>query len=138
MQLSNRTLPTPNLRGVFLEFYLENWKFSKSIKQTVLESILVFVLKTIFYYIYKYAIKENRLEEFEALMETKFLKLLKEKKVESKEDLIKVAEFLAPFWSRKLKKILIETAEEAYLTYLLSQKLEKNNEILKNFIEKLN
>ncbi len=108
-----------------------------SIKRKVLINFFIFFAKTLLFLVYLSYVKEGKREYFAGKIEKKFFQLLEERRISEKEELIKIAQFMAPFWSKGLKETLLDAAEEAYETFLLKKELENNPKILANFVSKI-
>ena len=135
--VTNKVLPFTVMGEFFIELLPIRELSPKSIKRRVLTRFFLLLAKTLLFFVYLSYVKEGKKEYFAGKIEKKFFQLLEEGRVSEKEELIKIAQFMAPFWSKGLKEALLDAAEEAYETFLLKKELENNPKILANFVSKI-
>ena len=134
---TNKVLPLTIMGEFFVELLPIKELSPKSIKRRVLTRFFLLLAKTLLFLVYLSYVKEGKREYFAGKIEKKFFQLLEEGRVSEKEELLKLAQFMAPFWSKGLKETLLDAAEEAYETFLLKKELENNQKILANFVSKI-
>ncbi len=110
---------------------------TKKFLLTVSSALSQFAVWLLLYGAYKATKKSGHEMELEDVIEAELLKVLDKGYKNNKEEFIALVRSMAPPWSKELKEVLEDVAEEALQTYELKKTLESNKELLDSFLSQV-